>query len=37
MITRLEKWFPLQGELGHSLYFWSFKQNTEGGGGGGTE
>ena len=26
----LEKWFPLQGERAHSLYFWSFqKQNRE--------
>ena len=26
----LEKWFPLQGERGHSSYFWSFqKQNRE--------
>ena len=30
----LEKWFPLQGERTHSLYFWSFqKQNREEGGG----
>ena len=29
----LEKWFPLQGERGHSSYFWSFqKHNTEEGG-----
>ena len=29
----LEKWFPLQGERAHSLYFWSFqKQNREVGG-----
>ena len=28
------KWFPLQGERTHSLYFWSFqKQNREEGGG----
>ena len=28
----LGKWFPLQGERVHSLYFWSFqKQNREGG------
>ena len=28
----LVKWFPLQGERAHSLYFWSFqKQNREGG------
>ena len=28
----LEKWFPLQGERLHSLYFWNFqKQNREGG------
>ena len=27
----LEKWFPLQGERVHSLYFWSFQeQNREG-------
>ena len=29
----LEKWFPLQGERGHSSYFWSFqKHNREEGG-----
>ena len=22
----LEKWFPLQGERAHSLYFWSFQK-----------
>ena len=22
----LEKWFPLQGERAHSLYFWSFSK-----------
>ena len=27
-LLKLEKWFPLQGERAHSLYFWSFqKQN----------
>ena len=31
----LEKWFPLQGERVHALYFWSFKkQNRKVGGGG---
>ena len=25
----LEKWFPLQGERGHSSYFWSFKNIIE--------
>ena len=24
--AKLEKWFPLQGERAHSLYFWSFQQ-----------
>ena len=29
-LIKLEKWFPLQGERGHSSYFWSFqKQNRE--------
>ena len=23
----LEKWFPLQGERGHSSYFWSFQKH----------
>ena len=28
--AKLEKWFPLQDELAHSLYFWNFqKQNRE--------
>ena len=26
IIIILEKWFPLQGERAHSLYFWSFQK-----------
>ena len=28
-LITLEKWFPLQGERGHSSYFWSFKNIIE--------
>ena len=38
-LCKLEKWFPLQGEQAHSLYFLEFSKNKierrEGGGGGG--
>ena len=27
---KLEKWFPLQGERGHSFYFWSFQKHNSG-------
>ena len=29
LLLLLEKWFPLQGERGHSSYFWSFQKIIE--------